>query len=345
MKKILFTGAAAACCLTIAVPAFAYAPKKIGKVYSTDIIAYVNDVPIRSYNYMDQTFVIAEDLRNYGFDVIWNGTDRTVTITPPKADTKIELSAEKQQELTKRMTIGRPLYDVYWTDIKTKLDDSLTLENDAYAKTCNINGQTMILFSELGKYYGKTEWDPENRVAKVTTSVEEISVSPVHGISVPLGKSVPGLDQMPHYYTATIPEKDPSQETDHSITLVNFSDRRNGADNSCLYLECNKDLYDALHTSAVCAEGNHLVLTRMDERESISFSNGNVYVMHEPVNVNAVDLKLFNGDKEITSSDEVFHVFLVMDGQLYVRADSLAESLGMTSTVNSWGEGTFTVQP
>ncbi|MBQ7097398.1 MAG: hypothetical protein IJN96_04905, partial [Clostridia bacterium] len=41
-----------------------------GKIYSTDIIAYVNDKPIESYNIGGKTAIIMEDLdESYGFTV------------------------------------------------------------------------------------------------------------------------------------------------------------------------------------------------------------------------------------------------------------------------------------
>lgn len=43
----------------------------IGEALNTDITAYVDDVPIRSYNIDGWTGIVAEDLREYGFDVVW----------------------------------------------------------------------------------------------------------------------------------------------------------------------------------------------------------------------------------------------------------------------------------
>ena len=43
--------------------------KIIGNVLSTDIVTFIDRTPIRSYNYQNHTYVIAEKLRDYGFDV------------------------------------------------------------------------------------------------------------------------------------------------------------------------------------------------------------------------------------------------------------------------------------
>lgn len=51
-------------------------------VYATDIQAYLNGNPIRSYNIDGQTIIICEDLREFGYDVQWDETARTLTIWP-----------------------------------------------------------------------------------------------------------------------------------------------------------------------------------------------------------------------------------------------------------------------
>ena len=40
-----------------------------GKVLKSDIRAYINGAPVMTYNIDGYTGVIAEELRNYGFDV------------------------------------------------------------------------------------------------------------------------------------------------------------------------------------------------------------------------------------------------------------------------------------
>ncbi len=43
----------------------------IGDVLYTDIVAYIDDKPIRSYNIAGNTYIVVEDLAAYGFDVQW----------------------------------------------------------------------------------------------------------------------------------------------------------------------------------------------------------------------------------------------------------------------------------
>ena len=70
MKKIICLKLILVVLLLFTVSVNALAPgDPIGWVLHTDIIAYINDTPIRSYNIGGYTYVIAEDLIGYGFDV------------------------------------------------------------------------------------------------------------------------------------------------------------------------------------------------------------------------------------------------------------------------------------
>lgn len=52
----------------------------VGKIYSTDIASDIDDMPIQSYNIGGKTVIIAEDLANYGFKVVWNEAGRRLDI-------------------------------------------------------------------------------------------------------------------------------------------------------------------------------------------------------------------------------------------------------------------------
>ena len=53
----------------------------VGKTYNTEIAAYVNNYSIPSYAADGVSVVVAEDLRNCGFDVVWNETERRLDIS------------------------------------------------------------------------------------------------------------------------------------------------------------------------------------------------------------------------------------------------------------------------
>lgn len=61
-----------------------------GNYYSTDIITTVDGMEIESYNIGGRTCIAAEQLRDFGYNVIWDETARTLTIKKPADFYKIE---------------------------------------------------------------------------------------------------------------------------------------------------------------------------------------------------------------------------------------------------------------
>ena len=61
-----------------------------GSYYSTDIIATVDGREIESYNIGGRTCIAAEQLRDFGYEVIWDASARTLSIKKPSDFYKIE---------------------------------------------------------------------------------------------------------------------------------------------------------------------------------------------------------------------------------------------------------------
>lgn len=120
----------------------AFASDKVGYSVYTDIIASINDYNIASYNIDGYTAVVAEDLRNYGFDVIWNEGARTLSITRGNsnhvASTYIAPTVSKAQ-------IGKKANDIYSTDIQTYI-------NNNWVQSYNIGGKTIVRFDDLSVF-------------------------------------------------------------------------------------------------------------------------------------------------------------------------------------------------
>lgn len=78
-----FTGAllCAVCALLTLSAAALRAEGIVGYVLSTDITAYIDGYAIPSYNVDGHLGVVAEDLRSYGFSVLWNAEDCTLRVT------------------------------------------------------------------------------------------------------------------------------------------------------------------------------------------------------------------------------------------------------------------------
>lgn len=142
----------------------AYAAK-IGDVVDyalyTDIVAYVNDAPIESYNIQGNTAIVAEDLALYGFKVSWDSVKRTLSIAL-SSSSKFAPTYKVPAKSTHKN--GDRALPVLYTDIKTYL-------NGKEIKSYNINGKMIIYFDDLASVYGSSyKWDPDNRTLKMTTA-------------------------------------------------------------------------------------------------------------------------------------------------------------------------------
>ncbi|MBS5550101.1 MAG: hypothetical protein KHX40_13055 [Oscillospiraceae bacterium] len=108
----------------------------LGHVYSTDIVTYVDGMPITSYNIGGKTVIAAADLMEYGFQVNWNEEDRTVFITSGRYPEQIPAYQPVVD------TPGRILGNIYQSDIRVFV-------NNQEIPSYNIGGQTMIAPSDM----------------------------------------------------------------------------------------------------------------------------------------------------------------------------------------------------
>ena len=81
------------------------------------------------------------------------------------------------EKLTQRRVVGKKEFDVYKTDIKTMFDDTIQTKSKDLPTAINVNGRTLVLFSALGKHFGKVEYNDEQRVASIWDGGEEDVIS------------------------------------------------------------------------------------------------------------------------------------------------------------------------
>ena len=124
----------------------------IGEAVYTDIIASINDYNITSYNINNYTAVVAEDLRNYGFDVTWVSEERALYIK--RAATNNVASTYIAQKISPSQ-IGRKAQNVFYTDIKNYI-------NGVEVKSYNIDGKTIVNFDDLSAF-GSVKYDDTTR--------------------------------------------------------------------------------------------------------------------------------------------------------------------------------------
>ena len=124
----------------------------INEVLHTDIKAFIDDCPIRSYNIDGYTAVMAEDLVNYGFRVVYKDATRSLYID--EGNKKVTSTYEHVENT---YPVGAKAMDVYATNITTY---SKGYEIPGY----NIDGSTIVFLKDLTAF-GKLHWLPEKRVA------------------------------------------------------------------------------------------------------------------------------------------------------------------------------------
>ena len=100
--------------------------------------------------------MVAEDLREYGFSVVWDGEARTLTV---ERDLEGKVTGDYQPQ-GQTQTVGGQAGDIYYTDIKTYVQGERVT---SYA----IDGETAIRFSELERT-GTLAWEEEARTASLT---------------------------------------------------------------------------------------------------------------------------------------------------------------------------------
>ncbi|MCS7460933.1 hypothetical protein N0M98_12340 [Paenibacillus doosanensis] len=144
--------------LTMAAPAAAEHPASgkigdvIGRVLSTDIRAYINGQPIPSMNIDGYTAVVAEDLRQYGFEVAWLPERHKVSIHYASGKPAAPLPLQQNDPPSR---VGVKLADVLYTDIQAEYDG-------VSIPSYNIGGQTAVRLNDLGPF-GQLDWNEQAR--------------------------------------------------------------------------------------------------------------------------------------------------------------------------------------
>lgn len=141
---------------SVPITSFAKNGDVIGYTKYSDIGAYINHYPITSYNINGYTSVVAEDLRNYGFNVEWNEEERSLRITRNSTANQITPYGTVYKYSAKA---GQNAFPYLESDITTYV-------NGQKVDSFNINGSICIYMNALAPY-GDVAWVPEVRAVKI----------------------------------------------------------------------------------------------------------------------------------------------------------------------------------
>lgn len=148
MKKAIFIFAVAALIVLFNITALAKSGDAIGNIYSTDILAFINDVPVQSYSIDGKTAIILEDLAEYGIRCNYSDELRTLVANSEFWDSSLKKQVERGK-------VGSIVGKIYETDIKTYMNG---LPIQAYA----IKGKMAVAIEDLGKTEKGFEYSPYN---------------------------------------------------------------------------------------------------------------------------------------------------------------------------------------
>jgi S1-C subfamily serine protease len=133
---------------------------KINDVLFTDIITEINGQQIESFNINGSTAVYVNSAKKLGYDVIWDGEKRLVTIKNNVLINPIYTESIMNRESFSNQ-IGDKINDVLYTDIKTVI-------NGEEVESFNINGYTAIYANALENMGASIKWVPDKRMVMVS---------------------------------------------------------------------------------------------------------------------------------------------------------------------------------
>ena len=134
----------------------------LGDVLYTDIKAYIDNRPIRSYNINNNTYIVVEDLLQYGFNVQWDGTARTLTVGMLRTAHPIQYTASYTHPVVSQPN-GAIAMPYYYTDITTWIGST-------QVTGFNIGGFTCICMDDLAAFFSTGYvWDGAARTLRLTT--------------------------------------------------------------------------------------------------------------------------------------------------------------------------------
>ena len=142
---------------------------KYNTIYFTDKSAFINNAEVPTFVHRgaeEKSLVVAEDLKDYGFNVTWNEGEKTLYLTynKDKKVSPIPIDYYKNKNNTKAFSVIKN------NTVKVVLDDGEKKHN--LEDIFNVNGYMCISVDELGKIYD-LKWSDNNKRADLTVGVKE----------------------------------------------------------------------------------------------------------------------------------------------------------------------------
>ncbi|MBQ6893854.1 MAG: hypothetical protein IJN48_06570 [Clostridia bacterium] len=185
MKKLrhyIFCTILIAVCLALTISAMATrSGEVVDRVLATNIRGFIDGYEIPSYNISNRLCIIAEDLRGYGFDVIWNAEERTLSVTQSGSGVTAPIDMSTRSKKNASMP-------VYSTDI-------VTYVNGEKVESFNIGGYTIIYLRELHRF-GSCMYDQSCEASMVSTayhSFKKVTLNDIPASIIHAGGEIDGI--------------------------------------------------------------------------------------------------------------------------------------------------------
>ena len=149
---------------------------EIGKVYATDIVTYLDGMPMPSYNIGGKTAILVRDLAPYGFEVEWDSEKSWAIVS---SGSRPEQAPDYTP--TASGTPGQVVGSIYSTEIVVFINGfpvpsfnlggamAVTLEDLCADQTFNYYGMDMLRALGYSSTRFRVEWDPEARAARLSS--------------------------------------------------------------------------------------------------------------------------------------------------------------------------------
>ncbi len=128
--------------IVLTIPAYS-ADKVLGDVLNSHVRAYVNGAPVRSYNIGGYTYVVAEDLPEYGFSVTWNAAAMRLSV----GECSGSVTSEYVHKNNSGVIPGTVAMHYYETNVTVDMLGEIVT---GY----NIGGFTCICLDDIYRLYG-----------------------------------------------------------------------------------------------------------------------------------------------------------------------------------------------
>lgn len=279
-----------------------------GDYYYVDVKTYMRNQLIDAYNVGNKTVILAEALSSYGFDVVWNPSERTLDIKDNGAAAVSNAKGVAQGEQ------GAVAGQYYYTDI-------VTIFNGTEVESYNIGGQTVIPAAVLRDFGFNVVWDADTNRVLIDTDPNAVPVNS--------GSSAEEY---------TLKENQTFRNSLSLITkAVNFNGYQMLTSNDCYIISNFENKYyvpfkafaDCLGITYLWNGATSTMTVTVPADDVIKPANSTAKSFNTPTGIMQYDVKdvvlnIARGTETYSDVDAI-----VYGSELFVEAQSLAKALGM----------------